>query len=393
MKRIAIINQRYGLEVNGGSEYYTRILAEKLAMHYEINILTTKAKSYSDWKNEYRPEQEVINGITVKRFHVDCRRKVWRQKILGKLITFFHMNTEWLGRKWIEAQGPVCTELLRYIEQNRKNYDYFIFVTYLYYPTVMGLPLVRDKAVLIPTAHDEFCIYFKAYEKLFSLPRKIIYLTEEEREFTQRHFQNKNIPSLVAAVGVDIPKDVSAERFRAKYEIDGEYLIYAGRVDVNKGCREMLDFFCRYVQEAGNKDLRLVILGQKFMEIAEHPQICCLGFVPEEDKYDAISGAKALWLPSRYESLSIAVLEAMALHKPVVVNGKCDVLKGHCTKSNGGIWYEDYGQFVENMSRLYSDKYDEMCRNAGEYIDKYYSWDVIMARMTEFLEKDDDVGR
>ena len=190
-KKIAIINQRYGLEVNGGSEYYTRVLAEKLKDYYEIDVLTTLAQSYADWANEYSRNEEVINGITVKRFKVVHKRKVWKQKILGKMITFFHINTESISRKWVEAQGPTCPGLIEYIRENKDYYDCFIFVTYLYYPTVFGLPLVKEKAILIPTAHDEFCIYFKIYEKLFHMASKIVYLTEEEKEFTEKTFHNK----------------------------------------------------------------------------------------------------------------------------------------------------------------------------------------------------------
>lgn len=386
MKKVAIINQRYGLEVNGGSEYYTRILAEKLAAHYEIDILTTKAKSYADWANEYTSDEESIHGIRVKRFAVSHKRRVWGQKIVGKLITFFHMNTEFISRKWVEAQGPVCPELIEYIKANKDTYDHFIFVTYLYYPTIIGLPYVKDKAILIPTAHDEFCIYFKIYEKLFTMPRKIIYLTEEEQEFTHKQFHNEAVPSLVAAVGVDVPKDVKAERFREKYQIQEDYLIYVGRIDRSKGCAEMMDFFKRYVQETQNPKLQLVMLGQKFMEVEEHPQIHYLGFVSEEDKFDAISGAKALWLPSQFESLSIAVLEAMALYKPVIVNGKCEVLKGHCRKSDGGVWYEDYSQFIDGMRQMEEAGYNEMCSNARRYIDEYYSWDKIVRNIVEFME-------
>jgi len=50
MKNIAIVNQRYGLEVNGGSEYYTRRLAEKLAVNNNVEIITTRALNYDTWE-------------------------------------------------------------------------------------------------------------------------------------------------------------------------------------------------------------------------------------------------------------------------------------------------------------------------------------------------------
>lgn len=46
MKKIAIINQRYGLEVNGGSELYSRQIAERLKAKYEVEVLTSCAVEY-----------------------------------------------------------------------------------------------------------------------------------------------------------------------------------------------------------------------------------------------------------------------------------------------------------------------------------------------------------
>ncbi len=56
---------------------------------------------------------------------------------------------------------------------------------------------------------------------------------------------------------------------------------------------------------------------------------------------------RLLILPSKFESLSISVLEAMTLSKPVIVNGICDVLKGHCVKSNGGLYYKNFFELEE----------------------------------------------
>ena len=42
------------------------------------------------------------------------------------------------------------------------------------------------------------------------------------------------------------------------------------------------------------------------MPMPEDERIHYLGFIPEQDKFDAVAGAEALWLPSEYESLSIS---------------------------------------------------------------------------------------
>ncbi len=387
MKRIALVNQRYGLEVNGGSEYYTRLLAEKLKNEYHIEILTSKALSYEKWENYYPSDIEEVNGITVRRFQVEKERNIFSMRLLAKCMTTLHLNTKWLGKLWVKAQGPYVPALIDYIKNSQDNYDIFIFVTYLYYPTVMGLPCVRDKSVLIPTAHDEPYIYFKNYCALFHMPQAIIYLTEEERLFVEHLFHNQNIPSAVAGVGVDIPADVSRERFRKKYHIQGDYVIYTGRIDLSKGCNQMLEYFLRYYES--NPNVQLVLMGQSFMELPEHPAVHYLGFVSEEDKFDGVSGAKALWLPSQFESLSISVLEAMSMAVPVLVNGACPVLKGHCTKSRGGLYYTNYQMCADALDKLIAsdEGWLEFGRNAYSYIQNNYLWHNIIDKIKRLLEE------
>lgn len=283
------------------------------------------------------------------------------------------------------SPGPYSPDLIQYITENRDNYDIFIFVTYLYYSTVYGMPEVKDRAIFIPTAHDEYCIYYKVYEDLFRMPKGIVFLTEEERDFVHKTFKNADIPHTVAGVGINIPDQIDTERFRKKYNIDKKYMIYTGRVDESKGCGQMFEAF-RIYREKAALPLELVVMGQQFMDIPQDEHIHYLGFVPEEDKFDAVAGAEALWLPSEFESLSISVLEAMALGKPILVNGKCEVLKGHCVKSGGGFYYQDLNQAVEYLEWFASKEehrkqYDVMSQGAYDYIRKYYTWDKIMEKI------------
>lgn len=389
MKKIALINQRYGLEVNGGSEYYTRLLAEKLNGRFEVEVLTTTALGYDTWENYYPEGVENIEGITVRRFRVDHPRDVESFNRLTDTLSLKTDRTPEEENQWVEAQGPVCSGLLKYICDHEQTYDLFIFVTYLYYLTVRGLPRFADKAILIPTAHDEPYIYFSVYRDVFLKPKGIIYLTEEEKDFVEKTFPNGHIPNIIAATGVDIPEQVSELAFRKKYRVWDKYIIYVGRIDATKGCDRLFDYFIAYKVRHPHSHLKLVLMGKKMIEIPNHPDIISLGFVSDEDKYNGIQGASGLVLPSEYESLSISVLEAMALHTPVIVNGECEVLKGHCHKSNGGLYYTGYCEFegILDWMKDHPGAWKKIGENARKYIDKYYQWNVIVDRVYNFFSE------
>lgn len=278
-KRIAIINQRYGEEVNGGSEYYTKKLAEHLDQYYQVEVLTTTALDYDCWKPYYQPGEETINGVFVRRFPIESPRSISRFRLVNGLMT--HLPTA--GKKlfqnlWIKEQGPYCPQLIQYIEEHINDYDLFLFVTYLYYTTAVGIKKCTEKAILVPTAHDEYCIYFPYYRDVFKKPRGIVYLTETEKAFTESVFKNRNVPNVVAGAGIEVPEKPETEAALKKYGIEKPYLIYTGRVSSEKGCAKLFSQFERYKQETKSK-LKLVVVGKMMMEEPQNPDIRCLGFI------------------------------------------------------------------------------------------------------------------
>ena len=387
MKKIALVNQRYGLEVNGGSEFYTRLIAERLAEKYQVDVITTKALDYTTWEDHYTADEEDINGVHVLRFGVDKPRAADFNDFNGKYLTSGKRDIE-TEKIWFEKQGPFSTAAVRYIRENIGKYDVFIFVTYLYYLTVMGLPEAAEKAVLIPTAHEEPFIHFKTFETLFTLPKAFVFLTDEEKALVQRLFRCKDIPCKVMGTGVDIPCEPDEAAFREKFGIDGDYLIYVGRIDEGKNCPAMFRYFTEYKKRKPESSLKLVLMGKQVCDIPKHRDIISLGFVSEEDKFSGIKGAKCLILPSKYESLSISVLEAMSLSVPVIVNGICEVLKGHCVKSNGGLYYTDYFEFEGIVDYIFTHDREYQCmrENARKYVEQNYRWDVIMGKFDEIID-------
>ena len=386
-KKIAIINQRYGLEVNGGSELYSRQIAERLIAKYDVEVLTSCAVEYVKWSNYYNEGVEQINGVTVRRFKTLHERE---PKVFSALDSMMLSNPhieEEISEQWIEHMGPYCPDLVEYVDKHQDEYEAIIVVTYLYYTAVKSIVRIKNKAIFIPTAHQEPFIHFDMYKKVFGAADAYVFLTDEEKDLVHSIFHNENVPYEVMGVGVEVPEVVDSDRFKKKYNLDN-YLIYVGRIDEGKDCPRLFKYFLEYKRRV-KSDLKLVLMGKAVCDIPKSPNIISLGFVSEEDKFDGIKGAKALILPSKFESLSISVLEAMTLSVPVIVNGICDVLKGHCVKSNGGLYYKNYFEFEGciNYMMEHPEEYAIMCKNARKYVEDYFQWDDIMKKFDRIIER------
>jgi glycosyltransferase involved in cell wall biosynthesis len=372
--------------VNGGAEFHCRLVAEHLSKYCDVEVITTCAIDYMTWKNEYQPGIEVLNGVCVRRFPVDYERDVSKfGKFSEKIFGNTHTYEEEI--EWMKLQGPYSTKLLNYIKNNKDNYTYFIFFTYLYCTTFFGLPLVKEKALLVPTAHDEPPIYLSIFKSLFKDPRRFICNTEEEKNFIISRFQVGNIPSDIVGVGIDIPGNIDEASFVQKYKVDN-FIIYVGRIEESKGCEELFDYFIRYKKEK-KSSIKLVLLGKPIMKVPKHPDILPLGFVSEQEKFNGIKAAKLLIMPSKFESLSMVLLEAWLCNTAVLVNGKCDVLKGQSIRGNAGLYYENYDEFEGCMDFLISNNEvrNILGKNGMKFVLQNYSWESIEKKYVSILQK------
>lgn len=385
-KKVCFIIQRYGLEVNGGAELHCRQFAEHLSAACDVDIMTTKAIDNITWKNEYANDVDDVNGITVYRFPVVRERNL---KTFNKLNDTF--QTKILGNRkkeldFIKKQGPYCPQLVKEIKKRKDQYDVFIFYTYLYYTTILGIKAVKGKAILVPTAHDEPFIKMSILQDVFRQVKALFYNTEMERKIVESIYQNGNIKNDIGGIGITVESSVNPREFKEKHKL-GRYIIYVGRIEKGKLCQELFRAFGQYKRDYPS-DLQLVLIGKSSLPIPKTADIISLGFVSDEEKFDAIAGAMALVLPSQFESLSMVVLEAMKLRVPVLVNGKCAVTKEHCLKSNGGLYYDDYLEFEECLEYLSknSDVRKQMGENGKNYVESQYSWDRMQRKLEGLIK-------
>jgi glycosyltransferase involved in cell wall biosynthesis len=382
--KLLFVVQRYGLDMAGGAEYHCRIVAEHLARHAEVEVLTTCASDYVTWENQYPAGVEVLNGIPVRRFPVARPRDLWRFAEWSRRIEGPHTDAD--EQRWLEEEGPFAPALVDEVARRRAAHDHLIFFSYRYYTTYHGLRAAPQRAVLVPTAENDGVHRLRLFAELFRLPRAIVWNSVEEREMIAEVAPVHEIPGDVVGVGSELPARLDPQRFRERRGLDGPFLLYVGRIDRNKGCDELFPFFLRYRGETGSP-LKLLLIGKPVLPVPEDPAIVQLGFVSDAEKWDALAACDALVMPSRYESLSMVTLEAWWARRPVLANARCDVLRGQCRRSNGGLYYAHYDEFRESLALLESRPglRQALGENGRRYFEAHYTWDIVERKYLELL--------
>jgi len=286
---LLVVVQRYG-DVPGGAEAHARSVVQRLQPHFAIEVATTNSTDYLTWKADLTAGLDQIDGVTVRRFPVE-RPRAWNFKLYERRA-FRAGHTLDDERAFIDAQGPYAPELLDFLFKHGRDYDHVLFFTYIYYPTVLGLPLVPERAVLVPTAHEESAIGLSAYKPVFHGPRAIAYNTEEERRMVWRRFRNERVSNEIVGVGIDVPAERNSTRFREKYGITGPYLLYVGRIGVSKGSRELFAHYERWRASDPAHDVSLVLVGDAEISIPRTSGVVHVGRLGEQDKWDALAGAR-----------------------------------------------------------------------------------------------------
>jgi glycosyltransferase involved in cell wall biosynthesis len=382
--KLCFVVQRYGLEVAGGSELHCRWLAGRLKAHHDVRVATTCALDYLEWRNHYPPGATRVDGIPVQRFPVRRPRDAHRFALISDLV-FHETHTPEDERSWVRENGPDCPDLVKAL-RTMKDVDLFIFYAYRYYQTFFGLPTVQARAVLVPTAEEDPAIELPVFASLFRAPRGLIYLTPEEKALVEGVSGNSALPSVVVGSGINVPVDRQALSPQIRGQVPERYLLYVGRIDRNKGVDRLFEYYER-LQDEWPDVPPLVLVGRPALDIPRDPKVIPLGFVSEEEKFTLLEGAAVLVMPSRYESLSVIVLEAWAMGRPVLVNAECRVLEGQCVRSGGGLFYRGYSEFGAALRRIVSDRELQVRLGASgrRYVQAEYDWSVVEQRTDAFL--------
>ena len=386
MKLLCVV-QRYGPEVTGGSEALCRAIAQRLAARHDVSVATSCATSYVTWANALPAGTSKDGAVTVHRFpssHERPLHEFWR---LSDRI-FDDAATEDEQQRWFRLNGPELPGLLTFLRDHGRDFDRVLFFTFRYAPSWFGLPLVADLAVLVPTAeHDELIRSATILAPFFRLPRAYLFLTPEEETMIGLAARAPLPPSAVIGSGID---PVASPTDRAALDALGipkDYLLYVGRVDRNKGCDALVRHYAAYADTAGAAALPLILAGPLNLPLPADPGLRALGRVDDATRDALLTHARALVMPSPFESLSLVVLEAWNHGTPVIVNARCDVLLGQVRRANGGLYYRNSEEFAGTVGRLAAEP--ALARTFGRqglaYVEQEYRWPLVLERIESIL--------
>jgi glycosyltransferase involved in cell wall biosynthesis len=382
---VAFVVQRYGAGITGGSESLARAVAERLAGEYAISVFTSCARDYVTWRNELPAGREATAGVEVLRFPVEHERELTAFNAFAEPL-YARARSRDEELEFLRRQGPYAPSLVEALRAQSGRFAAVVFFTYLYYTTHAGLSAAPERSALVPTTHDEPPLRFSVYREVFSLPRAFGFLTPAEQALVRSRFDLGERPAFLVGMGVDVPPAPDVTGFRARHGIDGPYALYAGRIDAGKGCLELLAHHERYRREKGGA-AQLVLIGKLAMPEPRQEGVRHLGFLPEPEKAAAMAGADAVVCSSPYESLSIVLLEGLALGTPALVNAGSPVLEEHCRRSNAGLFYADGDEYAEALDLLVRDSRlrGALGRNGRAYVAEEYRWDVVLERWRRLI--------
>lgn len=391
MQPIAFVIPWYGENIPGGAESLCRNVVHNLhAKGINVKVLTTCVKEFSsDWNtNHYKPGQYLVDNVPVMRFKVRKRDSAAFDYINSKLMNNILVSLE--EEEVFFNEMINSPSLYEYIKSNQYDYHCFVFIPYMFGTTYWGIKQCPEKGVLLPCFHDESYAHMKLIKEMTNSAAGVIFNSEPEADLATKIY---NISGKTEIIGMGIETEYSYDtdsiKFREKYKINSDFILYAGRKDKGKNVDQLIEYFINYKKKKNKNDIKLLLIGGGTIFIPDEytGSIIDLGFVPAEDKLDAYSSASVFCNPSKNESFSIVIMESWLMGTPILVNSQCEVTRNFCIDSSGGLYYKNSEEFIECLDIMLTNKElsSRMGLNGKKYVEDNYSWDVIINKYIKFF--------
>jgi len=226
----------------------------------------------------------------------------------------------------------------------------------------------RDKSRKLKSIRN-FLYWLLVERKIFDIADNILFTSEGERLLANKSFRPYNPKSeLVVGLGIQSPPQFSDSmiiEFQNKCPglNNQPYLLFLSRIHEKKGVDMIVRAYIELLSEFSGHVPKLVVAGPG-LESSYGKYIASLtqwsdkiknniffpGMLLGEAKWGAYYGCEAFCLPSHQENFGIAIVEALACRKPVLISNQVNIWP-EIAAGNAGIIGED--NFIDTKRVLY----------------------------------------
>jgi D-inositol-3-phosphate glycosyltransferase len=248
------------------------------------------------------------------------------------------------------------------------------------------------------SAQEESEARIEVEEHVVASADRVIASSEHERQSLVELYRARRERVAVINGGVDLRLFRPLDRAiaRARLGLDGEIVLFVGRMDRVKG----LDVLLRAIALLRHRpSLKLVVVGGSGQEeelrrcraLADRLDLDVLfrGAIPQEELPSYYNAADVLVVPSHYESFGLVAVEALACGTPVIgsmVGGLPTVI--HDGENGLLVPWRRPEAFAEQIARLLDDPSLRAALSANARPSVLcYSWETVAARVATLYQE------
>lgn len=331
-------------------------------------------------------------------------------------IYFFKRNFKKLSYLHIFGQLNISFSMMRYIQNNIKNFDVVHIYSYQQFPDLItsyfakknGIPyIVQVNGSLIPDKSKfwrKFIFNYLIGYNILKNASKVVAISENEvKQYLNVGVDRKKI-SLISP-GVDNKQFLILPKkgiFKNKLNIDlnKKIILYLGRINRTKGLNFLVESYYHFIKKYKYEDILLVISGINDGYISElnllinkynlYNKVIITGGLTEDEKIHAFIDSEIIVNVEPKNVYGLVPLEAAACGKPVIVT-EGNEINNIVKRGDFGfiIKYGDVDSLAYIFTFIYNDRFllDKKGKNGRRYVLTEYSWEKITVKLENEYRK------
>ena len=192
--------------------------------------------------------------------------------------------------------------------------------------------------------------------------RAVLFTCEEERRLAKKSFWLYKANAIVVPFGTARPPaetpEMHAQFYAEQPQLSGKrILLFLGRIHEKKGCDLLVEAFCKVAKQ--EPLLHLVMAGPGNGALVESlkarietyqlsDRVHWTGMLQGATKWGAFYASEAFVLPSHQENFGVAVAEALACGRPVLISNKVNIWR-EIAEGRAGFVSQDTDQGTEDL--------------------------------------------